>query len=521
MIPLFSTKQIREADAFAIDRLGIPGIVLMENASNRIFETLRDNLLFLGLGKRIGFICGKGNNGGDGYAAARHFYNYGFEVIVVSLGNEKEMTPDCRKNFLMLKNLSDTDSAIKMKTFNHRGDLNHIKKCDVIVDAMLGIGITGLLKEPYNEIVSIINKIECYKAAIDIPTGLNADTGFGENIFKADLTVTLGEFKKGLFIQDGYTNCGDTIKGYIGLGFSFFDRYETNEYLIEPEDVYNNLPLKNKNIHKYTAGKVLTIAGSVELPGAAALTSMSVLKIGAGASVAAVPFGAKNYIHKKNTEVVIKTYGNSVTDSLSISELEELTESINWSDVIILGPGLGRKPETLDAVIEILKTKKKAITVIDADAIVALKNKKYKEIDLRNCVLTPHFGEFAQLTGIKLELLRRDILSYGKKFAVENKTYLVLKGAPTIFFNPNGDALINTAGNPGMAKFGTGDVLSGVIGGFISQSMDIERSVIAGVYIHSLSADLLIKDYTVFGYTATDILKNLPNAVRFIRDTFV
>lgn len=521
MIPLFSTGQIREADKYAIEQIGLLGPVLMENASIQIFETLRDKILYLGLGKKIGFVCGKGNNGGDGYATARHLYNFGFDIIVISIGNENEMSPDCKANFHILKNLSLNESRIKIKNYEKPSDLSLIKSCNVIVDSMLGTGVTGELKEPYQTIVNFLHKIDCYKVAIDIPTGLNADTGFGENVFNADLTITLGEFKKGLFIQDGYVNCGDIVKSYIGLGFSFFDRYETDEYLIEPEDVYNYLPVKSKGIHKYTAGKVLTIAGSVELPGAAALTSMSVLKVGAGASIAAVPFGAKNFIHKKNTEVVIKTYGDTSKQYFTPDAVDELKEKINWADVIIIGPGLGRKPETISAVIKILKIKKRARAVIDADAVVAMSDMAYKDIDLRNCVLTPHIGEFSILTGISIDEIKKDILRYGKKFAKENKTYLVLKGAPTIIFNPAGDAIINTAGNPGMAKFGTGDVLSGVIGGLISQSKDIESSVLAAVYLHSLSADLLITDYTVFGFTATDILNNLPKAIKFIRDTFV
>ena len=335
MIPLFSTSQIKEADQFAIEQLGLSGSVLMENASIQIFETLRDRILYLGLGKKIGFVCGKGNNGGDGYAAARHFYNFGFEVVVIAIGFENEMSPECKQNFNVLKNLSAKEPKIKIKHFNSINDLKILKSCNVIVDAILGTGVKGSLKEPYIQIIKAINKIESYKAAIDIPTGLNADTGSGEIIFKADFTVTLGEFKKGLFIQDGYSTCGDVVKGYIGLGFSHFDEYETSEYLIEPEDVNNYLPIKQKNIHKYSAGKVLTIAGSVELPGAASLTSMSVLKVGAGASIAAIPFGAKNFIHKKNTEVVIKTYGSTSNEYLFPEAVDELKEKINWADVII------------------------------------------------------------------------------------------------------------------------------------------------------------------------------------------
>ncbi|QQS38109.1 MAG: NAD(P)H-hydrate dehydratase [Ignavibacteriales bacterium] len=520
MIPLFSTFQVREADRYAIEQLGIHGQVLMENASYQIFEIVRDKILYLGLAQKIGFVCGKGNNGGDGYAAARHFYNFGFDVTVISIGDESEMTKDCLSNFRILKQLAVKDQRIRIISYQKINSLKHLKDCSIIVDAVLGTGVSGSLKEPYDAIIKNINEIDAYKVAVDIPTGLNGDTGSGEIIFKADLTVTLGEFKKGLFIHDGYANCGDIVKGYIGLGFSYFDKFESEEYLIEPEDVFKHLPVKEKNIHKYTAGKVLTIAGSTELPGAAALTAMAVLKSGAGASVVAVPFDAKNYIYKNNTELVVRSYGKKETSYLTQSSIKDFDEKLSWADVIVIGPGLGRQMKTQEAIIEILKANKTAKVVIDADAVFALSDKKYSSVNLKNSILTPHIAEFAQMIGKDITEIKKDIFSYGKKFAVENKTCLVLKGAPTIIFNSSGDALINTAGNPGMAKFGTGDVLSGVIGGLLAQSKSIESAVISGVYLHSLAADLLMKDFTVYSFTAADILNNIPGAFRFIRDTF-
>jgi len=520
MIPLFSTDQVREVDSYAINELGINGLVLMENAAIQIYSFVRERLNQLKKSKRIGFVCGKGNNGGDGFAVARHFANNGFFVNVIFVGEEKEMSPDCSVNYMILSNLSAQNGNITIKKYSSEKDLRYLTDCGVIFDALLGSGGHGSLKEPYKSIIENINKIKAYKVAIDIPTGLNADNGYAETVFKADLTVTLGEFKRGLFFSEGAAVSEEIVKGNIGISFTFFDRFDTKEYLIEPEDAFNSLPVKNKNAHKYSAGKVLVLAGSDKLPGAAVLTSHSVLKIGAGASILCFPKSARKLVYKKLLEVIVNPYEDNAKGILSENNLEELKERFAWADVLAIGPGLGRDEETQKAVLEIIKNHKNKKVVIDADALFALKDRRYLNLNLQNMVLTPHRGEFAALLGIQTSELKKDLLSYGRQFVQQTGAYLVLKGAPTIIFTPEGDALINSTGNPGMAKFGTGDVLTGVLAGLIAQSKNIEKSVICGVYLHSLAADLLLTDFTEYSYTANDIIKNLPKAIKFLRKTF-
>jgi len=522
MIPLYSTAQIREADGFAISQLCFPGIVLMENAALQIFNYSSAKFDELDLKvSSIGFICGKGNNGGDGFAAARHFANAGYSVIIIYTGNEEELSNDCLINFSILKNIAAINHKITLKKFSADGDLKALYQYDVIFDAMLGSGTAGVLRSPYKEIVNYVNKINCYKIAIDIPTGLNADTGFGETVFHSDLTVTLGEFKKGLFFGEGKNSSGEIVKGNIGLSFKYYEKYSHSEYLIEPEDAFEFLPLKKKNINKYSAGKVLTIAGSTNLPGAAMLSSISTLRSGAGSSVLAFPKSAKKFIHKKLLEVVVQSYEDGDKGFLSAKNIKELEKRIEWADVVAMGPGLGRNEETQEAVRRIIRTNKHRKIVIDADAIFALSEGNYKKINLKNLVLTPHHGEFANLTGIPISDLQKDILQNGKEFVKETGCYLVLKGAPTIIFSPSGEALINTTGNPGMAKFGTGDVLTGILAGMLSQQNDIEKAIVCGVYIHSLAADLLLKDFSEYSFTAGDIVDNIPNAFKFLKKSII
>ncbi len=526
MIPLYSTKQIREVDEFAISRLGVPGIVLMENAAAQIFEITCNEILSDKKINKIGAVCGKGNNGGDGFAVLRHFANKGLQVCAVHIGSEDEMSQDCKINFNILKKMSEENPEIIIRKFNSLRDLNLLADSDIIFDAMLGSGAKSGLGEPYKEIVKYLNKIKTFRIAIDIPTGLDADTGSGEIIFNSDLTITLGEFKKGLFFQDGYANCGKVIKGEIGIDSLYYEKFTVEDFLIEPEDAFEFLPGRKKSAHKYSAGKVFTIAGSGDFPGAAALTSRSALKAGAGSSILAFPRSVRKLIHKKISEVVVQSYEDNNKEYLSSENISELNAKLKWADVTAIGPGLGRNKETVQAVLKIFRERKCQRLVIDADAIFALGNDEYKKNNLENFVLTPHHGEFANLIGITVSELEKDLLGYGRKFVSETGSYLVLKGAPSIIFTPGGEALINSAGNPGMAKFGTGDVLTGVIAGMMAQqlnrkdSKEIKKAVVAGVYLHSLAADLLLKNFTEYSYTAEDIIKSLPSAFNFLRRSF-
>lgn len=518
MIPLYNTSQIRNLDGFAIKNLQVPGIVLMENAALGIYESIIERVNNI---KCVGVICGKGNNGGDGYAVARHFSNAGFDVNVISFGSEKELSNDCKTNYNILKSLSNHRKNLKIKSYKSVKDINWLKDCDVIVDAILGSGFVGKLKEPYSSIIKSLNKISTYKVAIDVPTGLNADTGFGEIVFNSDLTVTLGEFKKGLFIGSGYEFCGEVVLKEIGIGRDYFDDINPDTYLIEPEDVYSSLPKRNKSAHKYSAGKVLSIAGSYKYPGAAALTSQSALIAGAGASILAIPEGTKKLIHKNLLEVVVESYGNEKIKFFNLEGLKSLNQKINWADVVAIGPGLGREVETVNAVKRFLVEQKFKFAVIDADALFACDREFLNKVNLKNCILTPHLGEFSQLIGVKSNLIDRDVISYGRDFSVKYKCILVLKGAPTIIFNSLGEAFINTTGNSGMAKFGSGDVLTGIITGLLSQNKNLEEAAITGVYLHSLSADLLLNEKPISNYLASDIMNTYAQTIKYLEGSVV
>jgi NAD(P)H-hydrate epimerase len=520
MIPLFSTAQVRSADSYAVKELNIPPIVLMENAARSICGAIIECAEFF-VGNNVGIICGKGNNGGDGFALARQLMINDFNVKIISIGTEKDLKGEALDNYYITENILSEYPKSKLIQFRNSKDLQELKKCSVIVDAMLGTGSRGKLSKPYNEIIKYVNSIKAFKVAVDVPTGLDLETSVGEEIFRADLTVTLSEHKAGLFYGKGYVNCGAVVKGSIGIGDKYYQRLSTDDYLVEPEDVLLGLPKKNLDAQKYSSGKVLVIAGGGLYPGAACFTANAVLKSGAGSCFLAFPKSVKQVAQKKVDAAVVVPYEDAKTEYLQEPNLDELDAKIKWADVIAVGPGLGREQSTLKAVEKLIAGNKGKPMIIDADALYALANNKYKKLNLKSKVLTPHHKEFADLIGVSLQELETNIPSYGKKFAKEKQCWLVLKGAPTLIFTPEGEMLINTTGNSGMAKFGTGDALTGTIAGFVAQSQEIESALIAAVYLHSLAADLLLEKKTEYSFTATDIIEKLPDAIEFIRKSFI
>lgn len=521
MIPLYTSQQVREADNFAINTLGIPSIVLMENAARSLYTEILQNVGGKLENNNVGIVCGKGNNGGDGFALARHFIINNYSVKIISLGAEDELKGDALTNFRITKNLLAEYSPSKLSVYETVKDLSLFDDCSLIIDAMLGTGSRGDLAEPYKEIVEKLNQLDAYKVAVDLPTGLDLENAYGDIVFTADLTVTLSEFKTGLFYNKGYLNCGIVAKGTIGIGSEYYNKLDVTDYLIEPEDAFYGLPAKSLDQHKYSAGKVFIIAGSGKLPGASFLAANTVLKSGAGSSVLAFPKSIKNLAQQKLSSATVFTYDDDGKEYLSNANLKELEEKINWANVIAIGPGLCREETTKNAVIEILRSYKSKKIVIDADAIYAIGCEEFKKLNLKGKVLTPHHQEFADMIGVGLDELKKNLLSYGKSFTVESGSYLVLKGAPTIIFNPAGEAFINTTGNPGLAKFGSGDVLTGMIAGFLAQTEEIEEALISAVYIHSLAADLLLEQKTEYGYTSEDLIEEIPNAIKFILKSII
>lgn len=521
MIPLYSAEQVRKADNYAINKLHIPGIVLMENAAINILNAVLQKYPYIDKSYRFGIICGKGNNGGDGFALARHLLINGFDVNVLSFGSESQLKGDALSNYKILKNIIADYESSSLNLYKTNRDLNSILGCEIIVDAILGTGSKGELKEPYSKIIPKLNASQSLRIAIDVPTGLILENASGSIIFNAHLTVTLADYKSGLFYEKGREYSGKVVRGSIGIGNKYFRNIETDVFLIEPEDALDFLPIKNSTLHKYSAGKVLTVAGSKNYPGAGIFAMNAAMMSGTGAGLLASPNSIRVLVQSSMSSAVVIGYEDNESGVLATENIDEIESKIKWADSIALGPGLGRNEKTQEAVFEIMKRFPNKNFVIDADGIVPLSNNKYKKLDLTNFVFTPHHHEFTELIGVQIGELKQNLMKYAREFCTKTNAYLVLKGAPTIICNPDGEIFINSSGNPGMAKFGTGDILTGMIASFLAQQDNIEGAIISAVYIHSLAADLIQKRETEFGIIPEKLISEIPNTIKFLRKSVV
>ena len=514
MIPLFTNKQVRAVDSFAIELLNFPSLLLMENAASNLFKIISEKGFLNSIPTKVGILCGKGNNGGDGFALARKIAFAGYKVLVLHISDKKDLSTDAKKNYELLLSSTLLYKNIVIKKISKSSDVNILRSYDLIIDALLGSGSQGDLKGLLKEIVEKVNSFSNKKIAIDVPTGLNADTGYGTPIFKADLTITLGALKRGLFYGEGYISSAEIAKGEIGIGDKYFEAETTKDFLIAESDIKSFLPLKGKSINKYSAGKVFLIAGSKEYGGAAVLSSSGAFKSGAGAVVVAIPSALQKIVLQKRPEAVIQYYGGKKTEFLSPESHASLKEKTNWADAVAIGPGIGRHEETMEFVRCFLRKHPNTKIVVDADALYALRNKEYRNYKLKNVVLTPHLGEFATLIDVNKKELEKDLLFYGREFVHETESTLVLKGPRTIIFTKDGKAFINPTGNAGLAKFGSGDVLTGMIASFLAQIKNVQQAVLSAVYLHGLVADQLKKDKSAYGFTASEVASQIPFALK-------
>lgn len=526
MIPLYTSGQVRQFDRDVIERSQVPSIVLMENAAKNIFHIAVSELKLNSESDIIGIVCGKGNNGGDGYALARHFLNAGYSVLLVSLFDINEHSPDARVNYSILLQSKNSYPNLELVHYKSLIDLAPLQNVTVLFEAILGSGVKGPVGAEIRPVLRKMNSVEAKKIAIDIPAGIDADTGSfsgdskddgGDTVYKADITISLAAFKRGLFFGDGFLHSGRVIPAEIGFRFDP-ELLPSEDYLIEPEDCYYSLPVKERGIHKYSGGRLLIIAGSKLYPGAAVLSAKAALKTGCGSVKLAVPASIYTAIiaQLNQPELIVVQYDDQNKGYLLQESLSELREVVSESDALLIGPGLGRAEETELAVRELLWSDVAA--VLDADGINAITS-GVSDFPLNQVIMTPHPGEFSRLTGKSLDLMRRDLLSAGKSFAEENNVFLVYKDFRTVIFGDSGESFINTTGNQGLAKIGSGDVLAGLIAGFYAQYKDREKAVLSGVYLHGLAADILSANKTFYGYSASDIIQNIPEAIKLLRES--
>lgn len=505
MFKVSTAKKMREVDKAAIDEGNIPGIILMENAA---FACVREiTKKFRKKGLKVAVFCGKGNNGGDGFAISRHLSRLSFVVDVFPVCGYG-FSPDAETNFNMLKN---TDCNIR--TALNIPELE-IPSYDFVIDAIFGTGISGDITGDVKEIIEYINEYSKYIISIDVPSGLNCDTGSVSNpTVRADMTITLAAYKYGELTFPGADFCGRVIPVDIGIPEAFTDKLEAS--VIDNEYFKEKMPKRTANSQKGDYGKVLVVAGSLGMTGAAVMTAEASLISGSGIVTVATPCECASVISEKCTEVMTISL-SSKDGHLSKDCISKLLEIIPNYDSVVFGPGLGREEDIVDILKAVLSFCEVPI-IIDADGLFALS----KDIDmLENCkcgvILTPHEMEMSRLIKSDVLEISENRFSVSREFAEENGITLVLKGAKTIVTSPAGIQYINIKGNPGMATAGSGDTLSGIVASFAARGINEEDAAACAVYIHSYAGDLCKKRYGLEGVTATRIQKHISSAFKEI-----
>lgn len=509
-----SASQMRQIDTDAINVYGIPEIVLMENAGR---ETANEAVKLCGgsVKKTFCIIAGCGNNGGDGFAAARHLLNERAKVKIFIVGNTEHFTPSAKVNYDILMNMKAEIYQITTERDWNRLQIA-LTFSDCIIDALLGTGVHGELRENVKKCISILNSSNRPILSVDMPSGVNADTGAVSPVaVKATVTLTLGLPKIGLIMYPGCNYTGKIIVNSIGLPHMLLSRDSIKQEAVDGTFVENHLAKRPRDAYKGSCGKVLTVAGSLGLTGAAALSSSAVLRIGGGISTLACAESLYDIMAVKSTEVMTRPVPEIKPGILGGSALDVLTKMADGYDAVLIGPGLGRDDETCRMVRDFAKSVNKPL-IIDADGIFAFSQSPDELKQLKQTpILTPHFGEMATLLHVSIEDVKQNLWDIVRKAAEYFNAIFVLKSERTIVAYPDGNIFVTTTGNAGMATAGSGDVLAGTIAGLVAEKSCGSMAAPIGVYLHGLAGDIAAENGQA-GLIASDILANLPRARRCI-----
>ncbi len=509
---IVTAAQMRLLDSVAVSKYGIPGILLMENAGLSVFLAAEDALEGLA-GKRVIVMAGPGNNGGDGYVVARHMANAGALVAIAGYADPAKYRPDSRANYDIARAMGlqiiDQPLGPALETL--------LSEADLTVDALLGTGFSGGLRQPMPEVIEAVNAYSDFVVSVDIPSGVEADTGIvSSTAVLADLTVTFALPKVGLMVYPGAKYAGDLVVADISIPVDELDSTDCAAFVLDADAATARLPYRPIDAHKGTFGHVGIIAGSVGMTGAAVLSANGALAIGAGLVSVAAPESLKDILECKLTEAMTFPVRESGSRCFGLGSLDDVKEFLRGKDAVVLGPGLGRREETVQFVLELLPTLEVPV-LLDADALYAISTdlSVLKRLKVP-AVITPHPGEMARLVGVDAAQIQSDRLKAASSFAAEHGVVVVLKGAGSIVAGPNGDSYINTSGCDGMASGGVGDVLSGIIGGLLAQGVAGLDAAAAGVYMHGLAGEFAARLRGHASMTASDVAQSVSEALRVL-----
>jgi NAD(P)H-hydrate epimerase len=505
-----TSETMRAIDSECIDKLGIPGLKLMENAG---VGTVRFIERELGPQKdrTVTVVCGKGNNGGDGFVIARELRRSGASVSVYLVGHRDDVSGDARANLgrLGLENVVELSDGRSIAGF-----VEVMTKSDFIVDAVFGTGFNGVPRGLSGTVIGQMNACGRPVLAVDVPSGLNATTGIAEGeCVNAAWTCTMGLSKRGFYIDHGRACVGKLHVVDIGVPRKAIEQVGVRENVLTMRDAAELLPPRPFDGHKGTFGTVVVVAGSVGYTGAAALTALSALRTGAGLVYLGVPSSLNDIMETKLTEVITRPLAETAARSLSPESLLDIRELLENAEALALGPGISRDQETQSLVRSIV-AEMRVPCVIDADGLNALTP---EEVGQRTgeapVVLTPHPGEMARLAGCSIGGVLADREGVARATAVKARATVVLKGVGSVVAAPSGELYMNPTGNSGLASGGTGDVLTGIIAGFLGQGVAATEAAALGAFVHGLAGDLAAEALGEAGMIAGDVLDHVPYAL--------
>ncbi len=512
MMPIVTAAQMQTLDRRTIEEAAVPGTTLMERAGAGVVASLERQTGSL-RGKTVTILCGKGNNGGDGFVVARLLHKQQAKVQVFVLAPATDLSRDAAR---MYRQLIRTTGKGVVKPFSSMSQIQtRLGNSDVIVDALLGTGLAAPVTGRYAEAIDSINQAQRLTVAVDLPSGIHADTGalLGHAV-KADLTVTFGLPKLGLFQHHGIDHAGQVEIVDIGIPPSYVAAVGSRLHLLTASFVRTALPPRWRSSHKGTFGHAGIIAGSVGKTGAAAMAAQAALRMGAGLVTVAIPASVNDVLEAKLLEVMTMPMPETEARTLSRAALGQLQDFVNARTAVAIGPGLSTHPETV-ALVQSLVRQLDRPTVLDADALNALAG---HDMLLTECtvppILTPHPGEMARLiTESSARAINEDRIGTATHFAETHRCYVVLKGARTVIARPDGMAAICPTGNPGMATAGTGDVLTGMIVGLLAQGAASWEAACAATYVHGLAGDLAAETMGQASVIARDVRDHIPYAL--------
>ena len=491
--------QMKEIDRYTMEEIGIPSMVLMERAALCTAEAVKREA---GKSDRIWVVCGTGNNGADGIAVARMLFLDGFRVVLILVGNTEHGTAE----YHMQKKIAE---GLELPIFPFQDFIPG--RCDVLVDALFGVGLSREIGGEYRECMEmLLEQSPKRTVAVDIPSGIHADTGAVMGIaLRADVTVTFGYEKLGTLLYPGKGCAGQVLVRDIGFPESALDRLQPEVCCYEDKDLAE-IPVRKGWSNKGTYGKILLIAGSRNMSGAAYLSALAAYRMGSGLVKIMTVKENRVILQEQMPEAILAVYDPEAATAEPERFGAFIKSQCDWADCIVLGPGLGREAY-VESLVEQVLTNAYVPIVVDADGLNTIAaNPHLTQYYTENIIITPHLGEMARLTGLGIEEIRKHPVDTAKDYASRYGITCVLKDAVTVVCRKDGAVFINTSGNSGMAKAGSGDVLTGVIAGLLALGLE-EESASLGVYIHGLAGDEARNKRGSHGILAHEIADCIPD----------